>query len=413
MLHEAARAEGGDAAPTVTTIAAALGELSLPPDEYFRFLDDSGFLRVHDGGVVELRGRGRTASKGSHDATLFSALTSYFADRLASGELPRRPGAPEEAPNVLLDARYERGRELGLGTLGSVFEGRSVATRRRVALKEVRHVFHYVAYLSRAELSQRLERVVCAQADIEHPHLVATLDAGLSLPFPVIVTELCTGGSLRVPLTRALSRRERGLPADLVLRTMWEVALGLRALHRATVVHGGLRPENVLYDARGNVKLSDAGMMRVTERARRLSGAPVYVGSVPPAYAAPEVLQGAPSTVRSDLYGLGLLLYEMVVGDLPARRSPLPCELRPSLPPVVDELFELLTRVDEAERPASVDDVLAALRDVVPGGAPPEGTVRLRETRAAEEDPAAGFDDDDPDATQPDLKARSPAGGVD
>jgi hypothetical protein len=400
LLHAALSADlGGEEQPSVAALRAAVGTLALPVEEYVQFLHDNGFVRLADDGTLAVQGRGRAASKGSHDATLFSALTAHFESRLASGELPKRPGAPDAAPSYLLQGRYERRDELGLGTLGAVFRGRAVATGRFVALKEIRHVFHYVAYLSRAELLARLRRAVEEAAGVEHPHVVSILDADLELPFPIVVTELCPGGSLRAQLNAALARGELGLPTDLALSTLWQMAVGVRALHDGGLVHGGLRPENVLYDARANVKLSDAGLARVTERSAVLGGAPVYVGSLPPAYAAPEVLKGGGATPRADLYALGLVLYELLVGDLPARRSPTPRTLRPSLPPVVDELFERLTQVDPEQRPADAGEVLALLRDAVPGGAPPPGRLWLYEDEAAapQADAAAGLDDDDID----------------
>jgi hypothetical protein len=93
------------------------------------------------------------------------------------------------------------------------------------------------------------------------------------------------------------------------------------------------------------------------------------------------------------------VLYEMLVGDLPARRSPMPRTLRPALPPVVDELFERLTQIDPEQRPADADEVLALLRDAVPGGTPPAGRLWLYEAEAAapQANAAAGLDDDDID----------------
>jgi serine/threonine protein kinase len=401
------------------------GQMTTPLDEHLGFLLANGFVAEAEDGKLTLLGRGRAASKGSHDATLYSALTSHFADRLASGELPRRPGAPEDAPLTLFDGRYERGDEIGQGTLGTVYRARAHGSSREVAIKEIRHVFQFVSYLSRGELMARVRGAVETQAQNEHPHIASVLDVGLDLPFPLIVTELCAGGSLRARLEDARAAGRTGVQMPLALSAAQQCLVALRALHTAGVSHGGVRPENVLFDGRGNVRLTDVGMSAVTERTRLESTAPVYVGSAAPSYSPPEVLKGGGASPQADLYSFGVLLYELLTGELPGRRSPMPSELNPMVHPALDEAFERLTRDAPGERYPDVDAVLAALEPALPPERQTPGLLWLWEEDPFPPEPAplpAGlttegeaqeFDDDPVDVTQPAAQAALPADGAD
>lgn len=140
-------------------------------------------------------------------------------------------------------------------------------------------------------------------------------------------------------------------------------------------MHGGLKPENVLFDQAGNVLLADFGMARVTERGNdpSTSAPPVYVGRGHPSYMAPEQLHKGKVLPQGDVYALGILLYEMLTGNLPGRRSPMPSASERVVAAVgkdrieaLDDLFDRMTRDPLHERSASIDVVLDAIYAAFP-----------------------------------------------
>ncbi len=132
----------------------------------------------------------------------------------------------------------------------------------------------------------------------------------------------------------------------------------LRAAHRERVFHRGLKPENMLIDSYGNLKLSDFGFARIVERDASVIRQ-VYVGMGAVAYMAPELF-GDPTSAgpQADIYALGIIFYELLAGRLPGRRSPMPSDIDPKLPRGLDDVFDAMTRDSRSERYPSVDDIL-------------------------------------------------------
>jgi eukaryotic-like serine/threonine-protein kinase len=158
------------------------------------------------------------------------------------------------------------------------------------------------------------------------------------------------------------------VPVAVVIRWTLQLAYGLAFAHKNGVVHGSLKPENVLIDRTGNVKISDFGVTRVTERAHDPSttAPPVYVGRGNASYMAPEQLHRGQVSVAGDVYALGIMLYEMLTGTLPGRRSPMPSSterVKKALGDraiALDELFDKMTMDSLDQRHPSMDDVLDA-----------------------------------------------------
>jgi serine/threonine protein kinase len=264
-----------------------------------------------------------------------------------------------------------------------VFRAKDNVLEKDVVVKEVRHVFELVTYLPRDEISNRIKGAVMAQAKIDHPHVLRVLDVNFVGDYPTVVLERAVGGSLRERMTRG------ALPVNVVMRIALQAAYALHHMHRHGILHGGLKPENVLFDASGNVRLSDFGLARATERMpdNTTSAPPVYVGRGNPSYMAPEQLHKGELTRASDVYALGILLYELLTGTLPGRRSPMPSatpRVKEALGDKgarsVDDLFDKMTRDPVAERFPDFDEVLAALYGAVPdASAIGRGTLLLYE----------------------------------
>src|SRR5690554_6280628 len=126
-------------------------------------------------------------------------------------------------------------------------------------------------------------------------------------------------------------------------------------------MHGSLKPENVVLDATGNAMLTDFGISRVVEREGG-KGNQVYVGVGTVAYMSPEQFQNPNlATVKSDIYSLGIMLYEMLTGKVPGRRSPMPSSFYPDIPRKLDDIFDRMSMDREEDRYGSIDEIIAEL----------------------------------------------------
>ena len=265
------------------------------------------------------------------------------------------------------DGRYQRLEALGTGPLATVVHARHAALGTPVVLKELKEVLGHFTFVPRAEVLKRLRRELCAQAALaRHPGVVAVLDQAVDGPRPHWVLEACRG-SVRGALAGG-----QGVGVQRGLRWFLQLAYALRAAHAAGLTHHNLKPENVLLDAWGNAKLSDFGLTRVLEVEAGSGLPPVFLGTSGVPYLAPELVQreagrrdaGAPA----DVYGLGILLYELLTGQLPGRRSPLPSEANREVPAGLDALFDRMTQDRPAQRYPDVDALLQDFYAAFPDG---------------------------------------------
>jgi serine/threonine protein kinase len=173
---------------------------------------------------------------------------------------------------------------------------------------------------------------------------------------PYYVVDLMRG-SLKEKLETGAGK---GVEVQFALRTFLQLAYGLRAAHAAGLTHHNLKPENVLFDALGNAKLSDFGLSRVVEVDATKGMPQVFVGTGGMVYMAPELMnRGAKEPgPAADVYGLGIMLYEMLTGQIPGRRSPLPSEVNPDAPSGLDQLFDKATQDKREQRYPDVDAML-------------------------------------------------------
>jgi eukaryotic-like serine/threonine-protein kinase len=262
--------------------------------------------------------------------------------------LPPPASTPSPKAVEVLDQRYQKQEALGSGPLGTASKGRFNALGLDVCIKELKDIFGYFSFLQRGEVLKRLKRELCAQAQVRHPGIVQVLDQNVEAARPYYVLELLQG-NLKSMLEEGGGK---GVPVPFALRCFLQMAYALRAAHAVGLSHHNLKPENVLFDIHGNAKLGDFGLSRVVEQDASKGLPQVFVGAGGMVYLAPELLQ--PQRVKeagpaSDVYGLGILLYEMLTGQIPGRRSPLPSEVNPEAPSGLDALFDKMTqdRVDQ------------------------------------------------------------------
>ncbi|MFQ5718778.1 MAG: serine/threonine-protein kinase [Acidobacteriota bacterium] len=242
--------------------------------------------------------------------------------------------------------RYEIEKEIGRGAMGVVYVAHDPRVRRRVAIKTVQ-VPEGLDAGARQEYHERFLREAQSAGRLDHPAIVTIHDADEDADQGVsfIVMEYVEGRSLRAVLAG-----EGPLAPDRVLDLARQVAAALDVAHAAGVVHRDVKPANILVrEADGAVKIADFGIARLSTSDLTRSGQ--SLGS--PAYMSPEQLRGRACDGRSDLFSLGVILYEALCGsrpfagdDLPAlsyavvHESPVPItRLRPALPAGLDRFF--------------------------------------------------------------------------
>ncbi|MFN7135407.1 MAG: serine/threonine-protein kinase, partial [Myxococcales bacterium] len=175
---------------------------------------------------------------------------------------------------------------------------------------------------------------------------------------PYFVLELCAGGSLRQKLD---ALEGKPLPVAQATRMFLQLCYGLRAAHAQNLTHANLKPENVLFDHYGNALLADFGLSRVIEVDAARGMPQVFVGTGGMGYMSPEQLARSNKDLgpASDVYSLGILLYEMLTGQLPGRRSPLPSAMNAEVPKELDPIFDKMTQDRRTERYPDLDAVLS------------------------------------------------------
>jgi eukaryotic-like serine/threonine-protein kinase len=382
------------------------GAVSIPFSEYIGFLEKSGYLR-HDRGneSLEVTPEGETVVNGGNLTEFTERAVSHFKklrqsramavpgsqvpmgsqsgvlaaalreppvrerDRgevSGAGPLPRkdpkmttsggRPSAVAGGEIQLgadMENRYEKLASIGSGGMGTVYRARQVALNREVALKEVRDLFGFFSEDQRNEIVRRFTDVVRAWGNLAHPNILPIHDVNLWTEYPNVVTELAPNGSAR----RLINDAEE-LPVELVFKYLLQTLHALRAAHAQRVYHRGLKPEQLLIDGYGNVKVSDFGFTRIVERDHAVIRQ-IYVGMGNVAYMAPELYTDPMAAgPQGDIYALGIIFYELLTRKLPGRRSPMPSQINPSMPRGVDDIFDRMTRDAKAERYATVDDIL-------------------------------------------------------
>lgn len=372
------------------------GAVSIPFQEYIGFLEKSGYLR-HDRAneSLEVSAEGETVVNGGNLAEFTERAVSHFK-KLRQSRAMAVPGAaipmstqaglpvsplaqrevsgvgpmPRKEPKMTtsggrssamaggeivseMENRYEKLASIGSGGMGTVYRARQVALNREVALKEIRDLFGFFNEDQRNEIVRRFTDVVRAWGNLAHPNILPIHDVNLYAEFPNVVTELAPNGSCR----RLINDAEE-IPIELVFKYLLQTLHALRAAHAQRVYHRGLKPEQLLIDGYGNVKVSDFGFTRLVERDHAVIRQ-IFVGMGNVAYMAPELYNDPLMTgPQGDIYALGIIFYELLTRKLPGRRSPMPSQLNSTLPSGIDDIFDRMTRDSRSERYATVDDIL-------------------------------------------------------
>lgn len=264
---------------------------------------------------------------------------------------------------TLVDNRYAVTSRLARGGMSTVYLAVDQRLDREVALK----VLH--PHLAADEnFLDRLGREAKAAARLSHPHVVGVLDQGNDGTTAYLVMEYIKGHTLRDVL------RDRGaLPPRLALALIDPVVEGLGAAHAAGFIHRDVKPENVLIADDGRIKIGDFGLARAVTSSTS-TGA--LIGTV--AYISPELVLGKPADARSDVYSVGIMLYEMLTGRQPFEGEvPIqvayqhvngavgpPSALVPGLAAEVDELVQWCTANDPEKRPVDGNALLQELRHI-------------------------------------------------
>ena len=267
-------------------------------------------------------------------------------------------GAPDFKPGVVVSGRL-LSEEIGQGGFSRVFRAEPVGGGEAVAIK--------VAV--RPELVSALHAEGAVLRRLRGPRFVEILEEHLDADPPYFVLELCPGGDLRALLDRAPGKR---LAPDEVLRLGRSVLEGVAFAHEEGIVHGDLKPENVLLDAKGEPKIGDLGLSRVQRRQLLDQVAPSILtepgGKVRGTldYLAPEVRKGGEVTPASDVYALGVLLYEMLVGARPVGAFRMPAGLLArdgvTVPVALDRVVGRALAHDPLDRYAGASVMLADLQ---------------------------------------------------
>jgi serine/threonine-protein kinase len=319
---------------------------------------------------------------GAHLGTLHPGATRTSASPAAAATPPFERAPGRFLPGTVIAGRYRVFGLLGRGGMGEVYRADDLKLGQAVALKFLPEpVERDPAHLARLLAEVRVAR------QVSHPNVCRVYDVVEVGERHFLSIEYVDGEDLA-----SLLRRIGRLPEDKAVEMARQLCAGLAAAHAQGIVHRDLKPSNVMIDGRGLVRITDFGLAALAEAVR---GGAVREGT--PLYMAPEQLEGRQVSVQSDLYSLGLVLYELFTGkhafsgpgggSLERDSAP----TRPSahvdgLDPAVERILLHCLETDRAERPGSALAVAAAL----PGGDPLAAALAAGETPSPEMVAAAG-----------------------
>ena len=272
------------------------------------------------------------------------------------------------APGRLVARRYRIVRLVGRGGMGEVYQAEDLRLSQDVALKCLPRGRHQDSLRRELLLNEvRLAR------RISHPNVCQVHDVAAFNGILFLSMEYVKGESLA-----ELLKRIRRLPEELALRVGVELCRGLAAAHDCGILHRDLKPANLMLDAAGHLRIADFGLAWIFgDSTQTSSPSPTKAGT--PAYMAPEQRAGETATVKSDLYALGLVLYEVFTGrrpcaDDPAERPEPPSLLAPGLDPEIERIVLRCLEPDPQRRPPSAGDVAEVLeRRAIPPWRPEPG----------------------------------------
>lgn len=256
----------------------------------------------------------------------------------------------------ILARRYELQELIGGGGMADVYKAHDKLLDRAVAVK----ILHQ-QYANDAEFVEKFRREATAAAKLAHPNIVNIYDVGEEGGSQYIVMEYVSGPTLK----EVIQQKGRLAPIEAV-RIAKEIASALESAHRNNLVHCDIKPHNILVMPDGRIKVTDFGIARaVSASTMTYSGS--VMGSVH--YFSPEQAKGTVITTKSDVYSLGVVMYEMLTGTLPfngetsvsialkhLQEEPVPIrQIDPSIPPVLEAIVQKAMSKDPADRPSSTE----------------------------------------------------------
>ena len=314
--------------------------------------------------------------------------TAVIPPALSQPVPPASSSTPDEGrfvPGTLVAGRYRIISLLGRGGMGEVYRATDLTLAQPVALK-----FLPDSGPDHQRALERFHNEVRIARQVSHPNVCRVYDVGEADGMPYISMEYVDGEDLA-----SLLQRIGRLPADKALEIARKICAGVAAAHDKGVIHRDLKPANIMLDQRGNVVVMDFGLAAVADQLR---GAEARSGT--PAYMAPEQLRGEQVTAKSDIYALGMVLYEIFTGKRAYEAATMAELIRmqesaqitsmssiaAEIDPAVEKAIRRCLDPDPAKRPASALMVAAAL----PGGDPLAAALAAGETPSPELVAASG-----------------------
>jgi eukaryotic-like serine/threonine-protein kinase len=271
---------------------------------------------------------------------------------------------------TIIDGRYRVSARLGSGGMADVYLAQDALLGRQVALKLLHHRF-----AEDQEFVERFRREASSAAGLSHPNVVAVFDRGEWDGTYYIAMEYLPGRSLK-----AVVREHGALSPQDATDIVVQILLATRFAHKRGIIHRDIKPHNVILDEEGRAKVTDFGIARAGASDMTLTGS--IMGTAQ--YLSPEQAQGHAVSESSDLYAVGVVLYELLTGQVPFEgESPVtvalkqvsveptpPSALNPGVSPALEAVVMRSLAKDPAARFASADEFIAALQQAREGIAP-------------------------------------------
>jgi serine/threonine-protein kinase len=278
----------------------------------------------------------------------------------------------------IIKGKYKIYDQVGSGGFATVYLGRNMDTNEIVAIKVLGEQF-----VTDPRYVERFRREAGLAERLQHPNIVRTLDHGVENGMHFLVMEFIEG----LTLDKIIERKGR-LSVEETLSYVEQTCAGLQAAYQVDIVHRDIKPANLMITPDGSVKIMDFGIARM-ESMSTLTQSGMFMGT--PRYISPEMAKGEGTDIRSDLYSLGLLAYEMLSGSAPfdadnpwavlrqqieSRPQPLR-QVRPDVPPWLEAIIMRAIAKDPANRFQTPANMLAALEErtatpgVFPAAVPP------------------------------------------
>jgi serine/threonine protein kinase/tetratricopeptide (TPR) repeat protein len=274
----------------------------------------------------------------------------------------------ELTTGTLFAGRYQVIEELGRGGMGRVYKVLDTELNEKIALKLLRP-----EVAADPDAVERFRHELKSARQVAHKNVCRMFDIGRADGAPYITMEFVPGEDLK-----RLIRKIGQMPTGRTVSIARQIAEGLAEAHSHGIVHRDLKPQNVMVDEGGSVRIMDFGIARSLEK-KGITGAGIMIGT--PEYMSPEQVEGKPVDARSDIYSLGIILYEMTTGHVPfegdtpftigvKHKSEKPRDPRELNPAVPDDLARLILRSlekDREKRFQSAVDLIAELARIEQG----------------------------------------------